>query len=58
MLHATPFTKKKMAKKVEILANKKQSKNKKIYGNENSYSIIVKLFNAMTEVRMKAEYQN
>lgn len=55
MLHATPFTKK-MVKEVEILDDETQSRYDKIHGHGGLCNTLVELFNAMAEIRMKADY--
>ncbi len=56
MLYATPFAKKKLAKEVEILDNEMQSRYDKVHGEDGLCYNLVELFNAMAEIRMKAEY--
>lgn len=56
MLHAAPFTKRKMAKEIHILDNEIQSRYDKMHGDEGLCCALVQLFNAMGEIRMKAEY--
>ena len=55
-LHVAPFTKRKMAKEVKILDNEMQSRYDKIHGDEGLYCALVEQFNAVAEIRVKAEY--
>ena len=56
MLNAAPFMKKRMVKEVEILDDEMQSRYDKIHGDQGLCGTLVELFNAMAELRMKAEY--
>ena len=55
MLHAAPFTRKKMAKEIHVLDDEMQSRYDKIHGDEGLYCTLVESFNAMGEIRMKAK---
>ena len=56
MLNAAPFLRKKMAKEIDILDGEMQSRYDKIHSDDGLCSALVELFNAMAEIRMKAEY--
>ena len=56
MLNASPFIKKKIAKEVDILDDEMQSRYDKIHGEDGLCFALVEVFNAMAELRMKAEY--
>ena len=56
LLQANPFTKKNLTYEVEILDNEMQSRYDKMHGNDGLCATIMELFNAMAELRMKAEY--
>lgn len=56
MLHAAPFTGKKMAKEIQILDGEMQSRYEKLHGGEGLCCALVELLNAMGEIRLKAEY--
>ena len=56
MLHAGPFIRKKMTKEVEILDGEMQSRYDKIHGHDGLCHVLVELFDAMVEIRMKADY--
>ena len=56
MLDASPFKRRKMIKEVEILDDEVQSRYDKIHGTDGLCCAIVELFNAMAELRLKAEY--
>ena len=56
MLEASPFTRKKIQKKVEIPDDEMSSRYEKIHGHEGLCYTLVEQFNAMAELRMMAEY--
>lgn len=56
LMKAAPFGRKKMVKEVEILDGIMQSRYDAIHAREWLCNAILELFNAMAEVRMKAEY--
>ena len=56
MLHAGPFVRKKMKEEVEILDAEMQSRYDKIHGDDALCHTLVELFDAMAEIRMKADY--
>ena len=56
MLEASPFTRKKSEKEVEILDDEMSSKCKKTHGHEGLCYTHVEQFNAMAELKMMAEY--
>ena len=56
MLHATPFTKKKMEKEIHILDDEMSSRYDKIHGDGGLCNALVELVNAMGEIRLKTEY--
>ena len=56
MLKANPFHRRKIAKEVEILDGQMQSRYDKIHAPDGLCRAILELFNAMAELRMKAEY--
>ena len=56
LLQANPFARKKLTQEVEILDNEMQSRYDKIHGNNGLCTTLMELFNAMAELRMKAEY--
>lgn len=45
-----------MAKEVEILDDEMQSRYERVHGEDGLCSALIELFNAMAELRMKAEY--
>ena len=55
MLHAAPFTSKKMAKEIQVPDDEMQSRYDKLHGDEGLCCALVELFDAMGEIRMKAE---
>ena len=56
MLQAGPFVRKKMKEEVEILDGEMQSRYDKIHEDDGLCHTLVALFDAMAEIRMKAEY--
>ena len=56
ILNAAPFVRKKMAKEIDILDGEMHSRYDKLHGEEGLCCALVELFNAMAELRMKAEY--
>ena len=56
MLEASPFTRKKIQKRVEISDDEVSSKYEKIHGHEGICYTLVEQFDAMAELRMMAEY--
>ena len=56
MLNANPFARKKLAKEVQVLDEEMQSRWDKIHGTDGLCFALVEIFNAMAELRMKAEY--
>ena len=56
MLEAAPLQRRKMAKEVGILDDEIHSRYDKIHGADGLCFTLVELFNAMAEIRLKAEY--
>ena len=56
MLHTGPFVRKQMTKEVDILDGEMQSRYDEIHGHDGLCHALVELFDAMVEIRMKAEY--
>ena len=56
MLEASPLTRKKIEKEVEILDDEMSSRYEKIHDHEGLCCTLVEQFNAMAEIRMMAEY--
>ena len=56
MLDASPFRKKKMAKRIEILDDEMQSRYDKIHGEDGLCFALAEIFNMMAELRLRAEY--
>lgn len=56
MLNASSSVRKTLAKEVEILDDEMQSRYDRIHGEDGLCPALVEIFNAMAELRMKAEY--
>ena len=56
MLKAGPFLRKKIGKDINIMDDEIQSRYEKTHGEDGLCFAVVELFNAMAELRMKAEY--
>ena len=56
MLEASPFTRKKIEKKMKVLDDEMSSRYEKIHGHEGLCYTLVEQFNTMAESRMMAEY--